>query len=131
MGKRSADETGRRVLKTRLKPWPKKHGCFRPLTAAFFWRREEILDVSAAPSAPKRPGVCCAERPLQLLRAVHDPAPGQPRREESEDHRQGTCHLLLLGEPARGWREVVVTARRTSSLARGNGWGTTCLPKRR
>jgi transposase len=41
-------------------------------------------------------------------------APGQPAREDYEYERNGVANLFLLTEPLRGWREVIVTARRTA-----------------
>ena len=40
--------------------------------------------------------------------------PGQPQRIDDEYERHGRGHLFLCFEPARGWREVVVTERRTA-----------------
>jgi hypothetical protein len=40
-------------------------------------------------------------------------APGQPVREDYEYERRGVCNLFLVCEPLRGWRDVMVSARRT------------------
>ena len=40
-------------------------------------------------------------------------APGQPAREDYEYERRGVCNLFLVCEPLRGWREVMVSDRRT------------------
>ncbi len=87
------------------------------LTADFFWRMEDILDLYAAPYDPQRPVVCFDERPLQLLEEVYEPwpaAPGKPRREDYEYQRHGTCHLSLCFDPGRRWREVRVREQRTA-----------------
>jgi len=121
-----SDETVRRTLRNRLKPWQKKHWCIGKLTAEFFWRMEDILDLYGAPYAPQRPVVCFDERPLQLLAEVYKPwpaAPGKPRREDYKYQRRGTCHLLMCLEPGRGWRSVQVRERRTSqAFARQMKW---------
>ncbi len=78
---------------------------------------EDILDLYAAPYDPNQPVVCFDERPVQLRRHVHPPqpvAPGQARREDYQYERCGTCNLFLAFEPARGWRQVIVTERRTA-----------------
>jgi len=39
--------------------------------------------------------------------------PGVPARDDYEAERPGACHLFMVSEPLRGWRQVTVTARRT------------------
>src|SRR5829696_9412179 len=41
------------------------------------------------------------------------PAPGRPAREDYEYVRQGVCNLFLVCEPLAGWRQVMVSRRRT------------------
>ncbi len=78
---------------------------------------EDVLDLYAEPyDDAKRPVVCFDERPLQLLADMRAPLPmecGQPVREDYEYERRGTVNLWMAFEPLRGWREVVVTERRT------------------
>jgi len=40
-------------------------------------------------------------------------APGQPAREDDEDERRGVGNLFVVCQPLRGWRDVMVSARRT------------------
>jgi DDE superfamily endonuclease len=60
--------------------------------------------------------VCLDETSRQLLAHLTPPrpvAPGQPAREDYEYARRGVCNLFLTCEPLRGWRNVMVSARRT------------------
>ncbi len=77
---------------------------------------EDVLDVYTRPHDPARPVVCLDETSRQVLAEVRPPlpaAPGQPRREDPEYVREGVVNLFLVCEPLRGWREVVVSDRRT------------------
>jgi hypothetical protein len=59
--------------------------------------------------------MCFDEMPYQRLADVREPvraAPGKARREDAEDARQGTCHVLLAFEPLTGRRHVTVTETR-------------------
>jgi hypothetical protein len=88
------------------------------VTADFIWRMEDILDLYAEPYDPRRPVVCLDERPYQLRKDQRDPLPvkpGQPRREDFEYEREGTCNLFLTFQPLTGWRHVEVTERRTGA----------------
>jgi hypothetical protein len=79
--------------------------------------REDVLEVSHRPFAPKRPlvGLDAASQHLSGEVAAPVPAePGQPERIDSEDVRPGTAHLFLICEPRVGWRPVEVTERRTA-----------------
>jgi transposase len=78
---------------------------------------EDILDLYAEPYDSKRPVVCFDERPYQLLADTQEPlpmGPGQPQRVDYEYRRCGGCNLFVCFEPARGWREVQVSERRTA-----------------
>ena len=80
------------------------------------WRMEDVLAVSTRPYDPLRPQVCLDETSRQLLGEVTPslpPAPGRPAREDYEYVRQGVCNLFLVCEPLAGWRQVMVSARRT------------------
>src|SRR6266540_2351687 len=63
-----------------------------------------------------RPQVCLDETSRQLLAEVSPPrpvAPGRPARQDYEYERRGVCNLFLVCEPLAGWRDVMVSARRT------------------
>jgi hypothetical protein len=85
--------------------------------ADFVAAMEDVLDLYAAEPDPARPLVCLDEKPYQLLSHVREPlpaAPGQPRREDHEYQREGTCNLFLFFAPHEGWRHVEVTEQRTA-----------------
>lgn len=86
-------------------------------SADFAWCMEDVLDVYVRPYDPKRPQVCLDEASRQLVAETRTPlpvAPGQPARFDYEYAREGVCALFMLNEPLRGWREVVVSDRRTA-----------------
>ena len=86
------------------------------MSADFVAHMEDVLELYAEPYDPQRPVVCFDETSTQLLADARPPipaAPGQPRREDYEYRRQGTCNLFLACEPLAGWRQVAVTERRT------------------
>jgi transposase len=65
---------------------------------------------------PPAAQVCLDETSRQLLAQVTPPmpvAPGRPAREDYEYERRGVCNLFLVCEPLAGWRDVMVSARRT------------------
>ena len=104
------------LKKNLLKPWQKREWCIPQVSADFVAHMEDVLDLYAEPYDPQRPVVCFDETSTQLLADARPPipaAPGQPRREDYEYRRQGTCNLFLAGEPLAGWRQVAVTERRT------------------
>jgi len=77
---------------------------------------EEVLDLYAEPYDPTRPVVCLDERPVSLradVRPPLPPAPGRPRRRDSEYARCGTACLAVLFEPHRGWRHIIPNQRHT------------------
>ena len=76
---------------------------------------EDVLDLYDAPYDEKRPVVCFDESPEQLIEEVRQPLPpepGQPARYDVEYQRNGVCNLLMICEPKRGTREVLVTKTR-------------------
>ncbi len=78
---------------------------------------EDVLDVYARSSNPKRPIICFDERPTQLLSNTKVPIPVKPkqkRRVDYEYERMGNCNLFVFLEPRIGWRHVEVTDRRTA-----------------
>lgn len=77
---------------------------------------EDLLDLYAAPYDPARPVVCLDERPVILradVRPPQAPAPGRPRRRDSEYARRGTACLAVAFEPHRGWRAIIASEHRT------------------
>lgn len=78
---------------------------------------EDVLDLYAEPADAARPLVTFDERPVQLLSDVRKPVPcrpGQPRREDNEYRREGTCNIFCFFAPHEKWRHVDVTERRTA-----------------
>jgi hypothetical protein len=77
---------------------------------------EHILELYQNPYDPKRPLVCFDEKSTQLLAHITDPLvlkPGQAIRQDYEYKRNGTRNLFLFVEPKVGFRQVLVTNRRT------------------
>jgi hypothetical protein len=77
---------------------------------------EDVLDLYAEPYDPARPVLCFDESPKPLIGEVRQaiPAqPGHPAREDTEYQRNGVRDLMMICEPRRGWREVLVMERRT------------------
>jgi hypothetical protein len=78
---------------------------------------EDILDVYQRPLDPARPLVCLDESGKALHstpRGSLPLGPGQPRRQDYEYQRHGSCNLFLAVAPLLGWRKVQVTAQRTA-----------------
>src|SRR5829696_793316 len=78
------------------------------------WRT--CLGSPPGPDDPRRPQICLDETSRQLLGQVTPPmplAPGQPARKDYEYQRGGVCNLFLVCEPLAGWRQVMVSDRRT------------------
>lgn len=76
---------------------------------------EDVLDLYEAPYDEKRPVVCFDESPEQLIEEVRQPLPpepGQPARYDVEYKRNGVRNLLMMCEPKRGTRAVLVTETR-------------------
>ena len=77
---------------------------------------EDVLAVYTRPYDPLRPQVCLDETSRQMLAGVSPPrpvAPGRPARQDYEYERRGVCNLFVVCQPLRGWRDVMVSARRT------------------
>src|SRR5919197_2149544 len=77
---------------------------------------EDVLPVYTRPYDPPRPQVCLDETSRQLLVEVSPPRPvepGRPARRDYEYQRGGVCNLVLVCEPLAGWRDVMVSGRRT------------------
>lgn len=89
---------------------PPKH------SAAFVADMEQVLDVYQRPLDLRFPVICMDESNKQLIGEVQPTLPlkpGQAQKEDCNYARQGTANLFIAFEPARGWREVTVTERRT------------------
>jgi DDE superfamily endonuclease len=85
------------------------------VSADFVAAMEDVLDLYAEPYDAARPVVCFDESPKQLIAEVRQPLPlepGQPARYDVEYKRNGVRNLLMICEPKRGWREVLVTTTR-------------------
>jgi hypothetical protein len=52
---RISDETVRRTLKNKLKPWQNDQWCIPQVDAIFVWRMEDVLDLCAEPYKPCQP----------------------------------------------------------------------------
>jgi hypothetical protein len=77
---------------------------------------EDVLEVYETPYDPTHPGVCFDESPKQLIGEVRTPLPphpGTPARQDTEYRRHGVRNLMMICEPKRGGREVLVMERRT------------------
>jgi hypothetical protein len=84
--------------------------------AEFVAAMEDVLDLYAEPYDPTRPVVCFDESPKPLIGEVRTPLPvqpGAPARYDTEYQRNGVRNLMMICEPQRGWREVLVMKRRT------------------
>jgi len=78
---------------------------------------EDVLDLYAEPTDPRRPRVCFDECPYQMVSETRTPLPARPGHRERYDYeyqRAGTCNLFMVTQPERGWRHVAVTERRTA-----------------
>ena len=95
-----------------MKTW-----CFpKEASGDYVYHMEDVLNLYAQPYDALAPAVCMDEASRQLIGEVAPPAPagpGQPRREDYEYVRNGTCNLFVFCQPLTGWRHVLVTERRT------------------
>lgn len=60
--------------------------------------------------------VCFDESPKQLIAEVHEPIPvqpGAPAKYDVDYQRKGVRDIMMICEPKRGFREVLITERRT------------------
>ena len=87
------------------------------MDAEFVCAMEQVLDVYEKPLDVDRPVVCVDEASRQLIEEIAPPIPmepGQPERFDYEYKRNGTVNLFVAFQPLLGFREVVVTDRRTA-----------------
>jgi len=78
---------------------------------------EDVLEVYHRPHDENRPLVCLDEASRQLIGETIQPIPaepGQPERVDYEYVRNGTANLFMVFQPLIGWRDVIVTERRTA-----------------
>jgi len=90
--------------------------CIPEVSAEFVAPMEDLLDLYAEPYDPVRPVVCFDESPKQLIGEVREPMPpqpGAPARQDTEYKRNGVRNLMMICEPKRGWRNVLIMQRRT------------------
>jgi hypothetical protein len=93
-----------------------KSWCISKPSARFVAKMEDVLSVYHRPYDPQRPQVCFDEISKALRstpRGELPLQPGQPKREDYEYERHGTCTLFLAVEPLSGYRRVWVRVRRT------------------
>ena len=90
--------------------------CIPEVSAEFVAPMEDLLDLYAEPYDPVRPVICFDESPKQLISEVREPIPpqpGAPARQDTEYKRNGVRNLMMICEPKRGWRDVLIMQRRT------------------
>ena len=90
--------------------------CIPEVSAEYVAAMEDVLDVYEAPYDEKRPVVCFDESPQQLIAEVREPIPATPDHPECIDVeycRNGVRNLMMISEPKRGLRKVLITERRT------------------
>lgn len=79
---------------------------------------EDVLELYAEPYQCRQPVVCFDERPCVLHGDTRPPVPARPgcvARYDYEYQRKGHCNLLMLFQPAAGWRHTKVTEQRKKS----------------
>ncbi|MGY4284888.1 transposase [Bradyrhizobium sp. LM2.7] len=113
----SHETVRRRLAENGLKPWRKDMWCIPQVDGEYVARMEDVLDLYAEASDPKRPVVCFDESPVQLIGEVRQPIPARPGQLERYDYeyrRNGTVNLFVLLDVHRPWRKVKVTDRRAA-----------------
>lgn len=77
---------------------------------------EDVLGVYRRTHDVSAPVVCMDEMPVQLTKETRQPipaGPGHPRRIDYEYERNGTANIFMFVEPLAGFRQTLVTERRT------------------
>lgn len=90
--------------------------CIPEVSAEYVAAMEDVLDLYEAPYDEKRPMVCFDESHQQLIAEVRDRIPvarGRPASFDVEYQRNGVRNLMMISEPKRGLRKVLLTERRT------------------
>src|SRR6202790_5207587 len=113
----SHETVRRRLAENGLKPWRKDMWCIPRVDGEYVARMEDVLDLYAEASDPKRPVVCFDESLVQLIGEARQPIPAEPGRLERYDYeyrRNGTVNLFVFLDVHRPWRKVKVTERRAA-----------------
>jgi DDE superfamily endonuclease len=100
------------LAENQLKPWRQDMWCIPQVDGEYVTRMEDVLDLYAEASDPKRPVVGFDESPTQLIGEVRQPIPAEPgqrRRYDYEYQRNGTVNLFVFLDAHRPWRKVKVT----------------------
>jgi transposase len=114
----SRETVRRRLAENDLKPWRRRMWCVPKVDAEYVARMEDVLDLYAEPSDPRRPVVCFDESPVQLIGEVRPPVPAKPGQIERYDYeyrRNGTANLFVFIDVNRAWRKVKVTEHRAAT----------------
>jgi hypothetical protein len=77
---------------------------------------EDVLEVYHRPYDPRFPQICMDEGVKQLLAETREPIPmesGEPKREDYEYGREGSCSVFAVCEPLTGKSFLKVTEQRT------------------
>ncbi len=77
---------------------------------------EDVLDVYSMPYNEELPVLVMDEQPIQLIKEVRTPLPGNkkhPKRVDYEYERAGTASIFMIAEPLTGWRKVIARSSRT------------------
>lgn len=109
-------EAVRQLLKNDLTPWQKREWCIPEVSADYVAAMEDVLELYQEPYDSQRPVTCFDESPVQLIAEVREPIEARPCSTlcyDVEYKRNGVRDLLLMCEPLRGSREVLVTEQRT------------------
>jgi hypothetical protein len=100
-----------------VKPWLVEQRQLAPTAdPEFVWHMEEVLDVYQRPFDPDRPVACLDETSRQLLGETRPPSRSFlaiPPAATPLYVRGGVANLVLVTEPLRGWRAVMVSDQRT------------------
>lgn len=78
---------------------------------------EDTLDVYKKPYDSSHPVVCMDESSKQHTKEVRqsiEAKEGKPERYDTEYERNGVSNIFMFFEPLAGWRNVIVTDRRTA-----------------
>jgi DDE superfamily endonuclease len=90
--------------------------CIPEISAEYVAAMEDVLDLYEAPYDEKRPMVCFDESPQQLIAEVRERIPagcGRIASFDAEYRRNGVRNLMMISEPKRGLRKVLITKHRT------------------
>jgi hypothetical protein len=77
---------------------------------------EDVIEVYERPYDELHPVICFDESNKQQIQDIIEPTravPGRVKRIDAEYKRNGTSNIFMIFEPLSGYREVLVTNRRT------------------